>query len=360
MRAALKTIYIDESGNTGSNLLDKDQPVFATASCDFSLAEAEYLLSHLSISAATEAHFKRLRKSPAGRNAIIKLLTDELINTKHIKIHAMHKEFMALTKIVDTLIEFYYNAHGYDFYKNGQNISCSNMLWYCLPTFCDTEQVRAMYAAFIAMVRAASPATISAFYYEVNQLKNSNKHARFNRDIDLILATQAIAMSVLKHVDKFALDPSIPSLFIHCAQWGDDYPAGFAVKHDDSNTLEQQQHMVTQFMDWTKSEVVAGYDRRKFTLPLKAKTLDFVCSKQVKQIQVMDIVASSLGCWASSIATNNTSDAFFQQLDTVGFDNWLGSNKIWPQPIVDPQELGTVYDGSGANPADASALFLIS
>ncbi|GLR65025.1 hypothetical protein GCM10007878_24640 [Marinospirillum insulare] len=116
--------------------------------------------------------------------------------------------------------------------------------------------------------------------------------------------------------------------------------------------------MVTQFMDWTKSEVVAGYDRRKFTLPLKAKTLDFVCSKQVKQIQVMDIVASSLGYWASSIATNNTSDAFFQQLDTVGFDNWLGSNKIWPQPIVDPQELGTAYDGSGANPADASAYFL--
>lgn len=55
MRAALKTIYIDESGNTGSNLLDKDQPVFATASCDFSLAEAEYLLSHLPSSATAEA-----------------------------------------------------------------------------------------------------------------------------------------------------------------------------------------------------------------------------------------------------------------------------------------------------------------
>lgn len=227
MRVALKTIYIDESGNTGSNLLDKDQPVFATASCDFSLDEAEYLLSHLPSSAAAEAHFKRLRKSPTGRNAIIKLLTDELINTKRIKIHVMHKEFMVLTKIVDTLIESYYNAHGYDFYKNGKNISYSNMLWYCLPTFCDAEQVRAMYAAFIAMVRAASPATISAFYNEVGRLKHSNKHARFNRDINLVLATQTIAVDVLNRIDKFALDPSIPSLFIHCAQWGDDYPAGF-------------------------------------------------------------------------------------------------------------------------------------
>ncbi|WP_432706847.1 DUF3800 domain-containing protein [Klebsiella pneumoniae] len=29
-------IYFDESGNTGSNLLDPNQPVFSLASCSFS------------------------------------------------------------------------------------------------------------------------------------------------------------------------------------------------------------------------------------------------------------------------------------------------------------------------------------
>lgn len=137
----MKTIYIDESGNTGSNLLDKNQPVFATASCNFSVEEASYLLSKLPASLAQEAHFKKLRKSRAGCEAIIRLLSEELVNPERIKVHVIHKEFMVLTKIVDTLIEAYYNAHGHDFYKNGRNIAYSNMLWYCLSAFCDPEQV---------------------------------------------------------------------------------------------------------------------------------------------------------------------------------------------------------------------------
>lgn len=354
----MRAIYIDESGNTGSNLLDKNQPVFATASCDYSLEEAEYLLSKLPSSTATEAHFKRLRKFPAGRDSIIKLLTDNLINSRRIKVYLIHKEFMVLTKIVDTLVEHYYFLHGQDFYKHGQNIAYSNMLWYCLPSFCVAEQVSTMYAAFVKMIRDTSTATIYGFYNEVYKLKKSNKHINFKQEIDLILATYSIANDALSHIDKFSIDPSIPSLFIHCVQWGDIYPEGFVINHDDSSALEQQQYMIIQFMDWSKREVTAGYDRRKFKLPLKAKQLNFVDSKAVKQVQVVDILASSLSYWASSIATNNTSDAFFRQLEMVEFDNLIGNNKIWPDPSVKPEELGTVYDGTGTNPADASASFL--
>jgi tRNA pseudouridine-54 N-methylase len=38
-------IYFDESGNTGSNLLDKDQPVFTLASCKFSEKRKALLIS---------------------------------------------------------------------------------------------------------------------------------------------------------------------------------------------------------------------------------------------------------------------------------------------------------------------------
>lgn len=355
----IPAIYMDESGNTGSDLLNKQQPVFTTASCDFTDEEARYLLSKLPFSNADEVHFKRLRKTVSGQKAIVELLSDELINLERVKVHLIHKEFMVLTKIIDILVEHYLDKLHYDLYKNGHNIALSNMLWYCLPLFCDASQVKAMYAAFVDMMRSKEEAAISRFYDEVLMLKETNSNERFNEHLDLILATRHTAHNAIARLDKFAIDPCVPALFIHCVQWGDVYPEGFAVKHDNSNALEQQQHMVTQFMDWTKQEIVAGYDRRKFTLPLKSKELEFVCSKEVKQVQVMDVLASGLAYWASKIISGDTSDPLFNKLEEVGFDGLIGHNKIWPEPSVKPQELGTVYDG-GKNPANATAFFLMS
>ncbi|WP_439845226.1 DUF3800 domain-containing protein [Aeromonas veronii] len=44
----IPTIFFDESGNTGSNLLDPDQPVFTLSSCIFSDKESEMLLNNCS------------------------------------------------------------------------------------------------------------------------------------------------------------------------------------------------------------------------------------------------------------------------------------------------------------------------
>lgn len=48
-------IYFDESGNTGSNLLDPNQPVFSLASCSFSDNDARNLIGLLN-----SAHHWRL------------------------------------------------------------------------------------------------------------------------------------------------------------------------------------------------------------------------------------------------------------------------------------------------------------
>lgn len=354
------SIYIDESGNTGSNLLDVKQPVFTTASCNFTDEEADYLLSKLSASTAQEVHFKRLRKSPAAQKAIIDLLTDSLITKNRVMLHVIHKEFMVLTKIVDILVEhFFHYKLNHDIYKQGENIALSNMLYACLPVFCGEEPVRTMYLAFVEMVQNANRNTMNSFYAKVQALKETCIREPFLKDLDLLLATESIALQALASMNKFSIDPCIPALFLHTLQWGNVYPNGFVINHDDSNTLEQQQHMVTQFMDWSKKEVEAGYDRRKFVLPLKAKSLHFVCSKQVKQVQVMDVLASAIAYWAGFLAANNEPTEFWHRLDQVGFNDLIGHNKIWPEHAVSPKELGTVYDG-GINHLDASVAYLIS
>jgi hypothetical protein len=54
------TIYCDEAGNTGANLLDPDQPFFLLASNDFSSSEADALLEHVRSGQGGEPKFSVL------------------------------------------------------------------------------------------------------------------------------------------------------------------------------------------------------------------------------------------------------------------------------------------------------------
>lgn len=353
----IPTLFLDESGNTGSNLLDPDQPVFTLSSCIFSEMEAETLLALVDSNSPHEAHFKNLKRRKSGQDGIIRLMSSKLLNTKNLKINIFLKEFMVTAKIVDLLIEHMLHLMGEDLYLNGRNIALSNMLYYCLPSFCDKDLVQSMYKSFVIMIREQEQDNIDNFYDNLEQVKESSSNEGFKEDIDLILATKNFINDALNGVDKFSLDPSIPALFSHCAQWGDAYPKGFHIIHDDSHSIEKQRHLFAQFMDWTQDDVELGYDRRKYKLPLKGKSLKFASSKDYSQIQVADIIASSFSYWAAGVSRGETEDYLFLELNKLNLDRFIGHNKIWPTMDVTPEDLGTVHDG-GLNAANYTPFFL--
>ncbi|MBF4366359.1 DUF3800 domain-containing protein, partial [Vibrio anguillarum] len=104
----------------------------------------------------------------------------------------------------------------------------------------------------------------------------------------------------------------------------------------DSHSIEKQREMFAMLMDWTQENVELGYDRRKFDLPLKGKSLKFADSKKHKQVQVADIIASSFAYWAAGVSRGETEDYFFLELDKLNLDRFIGHNKIWPTADVDP------------------------
>jgi hypothetical protein len=113
-------------------------------------------------------------------------------------------------------------------------------------------------------------------------------------------------------------------------------------------------------MDWTQDTIELGYDRRKFNLPLRGKSLKFSISEEhvQLQLQVADIIASSLAYWANGVSKDETDDYFFLELNKLGLDKLTTKNKIWPTLNVTPKSLGTEYDG-GVNPADNMAHYLM-
>lgn len=353
----IPTIYLDESGNTGSNLLDENQPVFTLASCQFSNKDAQSLLELVDSRSPHEAHFKNLRRRKSGQDGIVRLMSSNLVVPKNVKVNIFLKEFMITSKIVDILIEHMMHLNGEDLYLNGRNIALSNMLYYCLPTFFDSDLVQFMYQTFVAMIRDQDQASIDNFYLSVENVKKSSTDKKYNRNIDLILDTRNCVHDALNGIDKSSLDPSIPALFSHCALWGDAYPKGFHIIHDDSHSIENQKLLFAQFMDWTQTEIELGYDRRKYQLPLKGKSLKFASSDQHSQLQVSDIIASSFSYWAAGVNRDEKEDYLFLELNKLNLDRFIGNNKIWPTMDVTPKDLGTEHDG-GINAADYTPFFL--
>lgn len=350
-------IYLDESGNTGHNIIDLDQPIFTLAGTLHTKLESERLLSLLNCNSPIEAHFKKLRKTKSGQEGIIRLLENRLINSDLVRVELINKDYMITGKIVDILIESSMHFEGHDLYIDGKNIALTNMWHICMPYFCGQSNVHTMKTAFIEMIRKQGTTEINSFYDCIEQMKHACSDEKFKSSIDLITSTKKHIARILKTIDKSALDPSIPALFNQCVLWGNIYPKGIKLIHDDSKPVEQQQEFLKLFMNLTKKEIEIGYDRRKFKLPLKVLSLSFSSSHLHPQIQVADIISSSIAYWASCKNRQSTDDIFFKSLDRLNLEKLLSPHCLWPTDSVTPESLNTEFSG-GLNPADHAASFI--
>lgn len=66
-------IYFDEAGNSGQNLLDSEQLIYVLVSHNYSIQEAESILSPLKTD-SNEIHFSIIKKYPKYHEPINEIL----------------------------------------------------------------------------------------------------------------------------------------------------------------------------------------------------------------------------------------------------------------------------------------------
>ena len=124
-------IAFDEAGNSGGNLLDHDQPAFVLVSVHLSDEETDALLPPR----AVEYKFATLKKSAPGRQAVLDFLNSPILTEDRYLISGFHKRVMAVTKMVDMLVEPLTHRDGINLYERGANIGLSNLWFYTMPVF---------------------------------------------------------------------------------------------------------------------------------------------------------------------------------------------------------------------------------
>jgi len=330
-----QTIAFDESGNSGGNLLDSEQPVFVLASVHVTDDETAKLIEPHS----DEMKFSKLKRSSKGRRKIFDILNTEMLNDDKVLISGFHKPFMVITKLVDLLIEPMLYESGIDLYERGANIAMANMLFFTMPIFIGRDSFEAIQSAFVEMVRFPSSVATERFFELIYKARSDLKHPEFAKELDMLLATQSVVGKSLCKWDGSDLDPAIPAFVEHGSIWTGRLKTEFSILHDSSKPIQQQQLILEAMMSTSEEPVSIGYDRRKMVFPIMATGIEFHDSSLIPQIQLADIIASSAAyCLRASLGTQV--DTFANELQRTKI---LSGNfrPVWPEIKVTPEDLGT-------------------
>jgi uncharacterized protein DUF3800 len=342
---SIPLIAFDESGNTGQNLLDPDQPIFALASVRLTEAEAKALLADAAPKGATEAKFTRLRSSREGRERLASLLKSPLLPLDAVRLAVFHKPFMVTTKIVDLLVEPFLYERGVNLYEKRGNLALANILHVVTPPFCGEKEYRVLLDRFVVMVRDHSPQSLKAFYDHVSHLRAINKHPPFDRDLRLLADTREVAEAGTFAPDITALDPAVPGFFDLAAQWTAQLQGPFDVVHDSSKPLAREREKLELVMSADQpAQVFAGAGPRR-QLPLLSTGIRFADSAAVPQIQVADLIAGATAAYCGALVKRETSPLVGVLAATQLPAMIEVADPVWPTAAVPPDELGAGDDG---------------
>jgi hypothetical protein len=337
-------VSLDESGNTGEDLLGDDQQVYVLGSTSLSTSESAALISDAGISGAKELKFSSLRKSPGGRAAVLRVISQLTPTTAKAAI--VNKRFMIVAKMVDTLVETLAWATDFNLYESGAHRALTEVWYATMPVLLGIDETDELLRHFVSMCRRASLVSIEAFYELVADLRTRTTDPHMQGELDLLAATRgALTIEVLRPQGQGdGLDPAIPALVATAIEWGKTLGVPFSMRHDDADVIRRWMPQFERYLFDGSVPKLVGSGSRSFTLPLLAADLTFVDSKIDPCVQVADVVAGATASWAKALVSGSPSP-FDQELDGLGIAGHV-LNAVWPTGDLTPdkQDSGSLID----------------
>lgn len=338
-----KIIAFDESGNTGSRLLDKEQPVFILNSVNLTIEEAQELSSIIK-TPAVELKFNRLKKYSKYHGQIVEMLNSPLISKDTVSMTVFHKEYSICVHTVDRLIEPVLYKDGIDVYEGGLNIALTNLLFYCTPTFCGEELFGRYKQHFADMFHKRDKDSIKKFGDTLEQMMRVCSDDFFRSILSIVMMSGEIIEPMLKEWDDYNFDSTLTSFIYLVDYWGRKSDKKFDIYVDYSKPLKHFEHYIDSVRKINIGEKEIGADRRTLMLPLKLQNLIFEDSKNNIVVQISDLIAGAANHYYKSLTDKKYEDNLSKVLSETKIPDLLHLI-VWPQTAFTPEQLGTAHDG---------------
>lgn len=292
MNTQYPKIYVDEAGNTGSNILNPDQKYFILSAVNFTDEELDKIREDINY--PKELHFVKMKRSSEGRMAIKKLLQHPLIDADHITYEFVDKNFCTYAQITDMVIEpvFYYIFHE-NLYKKRGNIQIANCFYVFAENHPYPDYIVDFKSSFEKMIREQTQENIEEFYENVYILSNQTKNESFKEILSWIEMSKNVLEHVLVEDNKYGLDTTMASLLVLVDHWAKKTNQKLDIITDNSKQIQAKEQLIRNLMNIKTSKNV-GYDTRKSFYPIQIHTLNMVDSANNFGVQLADLIASSV------------------------------------------------------------------
>ncbi|MGE3993159.1 DUF3800 domain-containing protein [Pseudorhodoplanes sp.] len=288
----LRTIYFDESGYTGYNLLDPAQPVFAISSALISDGEAEAILREsFPTYQGAEFKFSNIWRTNA-RSGLLTFAGNLESFTDTAFTYMINKRFGVLTKIVDFLIEPIVTNAGYDFYADGFCWKYCNYIYYGLTEFAPPELLDRLLTIYQEFSRNPTPQSLAVLQGRLRLMAQS-----LEEPVQIFLEQMADGAEAFAHftsIETFKSSNELhtTSMVAIISHWRQRFPDDFAVVHDASSTFLRQRRMWENITNPDVPEQIhRGGDGSETPFPLRVVSTEAVDSKDHFAIQFCDVLA---------------------------------------------------------------------
>lgn len=328
------SVYFDESGYTGENLLKEDQPTFSYATVEIDNDEAEKLVSSIlekypKQTQSGELKATTLLKTEKGREAIFEILSTI---QNDIKISVSDKKYALACKFFEYMIEPVIAPKSTIFYSLNFHKYVSNVLYMSLVVGRDELTIE-LFKKFEVLMRNKDENDFNNLLALIDTDIQSESEEFIKKLLLFIQIHQDIIWDVIKDLPKWTVDLSIMALnalFSELGKNGDEIIAYC----DNSKPIFEQKEIFTHMIG--RKDIVYHpifeNNGKKIPMTYNLKELSLVDSKEYKAIQLADVVAGTASYLFKMF--DEKKDTFSIELKSM-----LSTNIIYGSVFPDFEEL---------------------
>jgi hypothetical protein len=343
-------IFMDESGYTGEDLLNNNQPIFVLCSTilgdDIGLEIFNEFFKGVQ---GNELKHSNLGSRLNGQKRIvdfIKKVKDQKVFTTFV----VHKEFNLVTYLIDLWVESAMYQDGYDLYDKGGNIALANLTYTILYSLLPDNSFQKYLARFQKMMRNRTHKNYERFWsplYEIYHSRPIDSNDPLSFVMSLLLgAEMKLGFPHLLSLPPHPLDIAVSSALLTISHWREKTDEPFTVIHDKSATMSKNKWLWEIIVNPKIPPREVGHDRRKMIFPLKVDKTILANSKDYLQLQFADIIAGASLQYCKSKLEKNGSE-YAKKLGDAGIEEFLIGG-VWPSKEVSPEDLGTIGENMGS------------
>ncbi len=284
----MNKFFIDESGYTGYDLLNHQQPFQGASSIRIDEETAKNLIDeYLPNNKANELKHKKLSRRKSNWSALLQIQYALLKDYKGLT-YVGDKKYLLTLMFLDSCVEPFFYDHGMNFYEAGHNYSLASLIYYTAPNFWGAENYQELLYLFQHAVRMKSNVAVQALIEKARSLKGNELSEHLH---PLSLGYRGCINEITN--PKSTTDAAFVVLLSLISRIEKYTASEYEIVHDTSDNLRKYNELIHWFISVDDVRTFKQTRITELSFPLKLSVVSQQDSRHSHALQLADILVGA-------------------------------------------------------------------